>query len=83
MRDNEIVSLENSTVKRLNSMNFQSKVITFVSSVIILFDEKGSNMMIICFHHLKSGIISMRVPLRTILTEWQDKFPLRHTEKTF
>ena len=36
----EVVSLDDSTAKSLNSMNFQSKVIQLFSSVIPIFDAK-------------------------------------------
>ena len=36
----EVVSLDDSTAKSLNSMNFQSKVIQLFSSVIPIFNAK-------------------------------------------
>ena len=78
-----MVTFDKTTVKRLQNMHFPSKFIKLVLVYITIFDAiileiKKTNKNIPSVEKWKS---TSCVPLKKLLTEIQDIFPLKHTIK--
>ena len=82
-RGDEILYLENSTVKCLHTTYFKSKVLQFISSAILIFDAKMFKIQeddyVVILHQMQK--VSIFVSLKLLLTEHLELFILQLMSK--